>query len=174
MKFILPTFNGYPIQRLFDNGWTVSCYWRVCRYLIFVKYEKRLRQEYFAETSPKPFADRASHPSKFYMKKLVFTTVFAALFIFASEVSGQCADLDDCNAKLSQASQMINKLLDVKAADESVIRAKQAEVDALRRLVEVKDAISNEKDKLLDYYRKQTCSTTSFLFGLVKLKSCKL
>lgn len=68
------------------------------------------------------------------MKNLLFTTFF--IFLSALSVFGQnCTDIDDCNKKLSEASQMIEKLLSIEERDTKAINDKQAEIEKLKIVI---------------------------------------
>jgi hypothetical protein len=105
--------------------------------------------------------------------KILITIPFIFLFALGTQAQN-CVEIQECNEKLSQASQMVNKLLDVKRADEAVIEAKNREIEAVKNLVEVQKAISAEKDKLIEIYRKAVCDKTSFFFGIISVKRCRL
>ena len=108
----------------------------------------------------------------------VVLAIGLAVMLFASSASGQttpqCATVDECNALVTRLSQALQKTLDVNAANEKLVTAQKAQIDAQEQLIKVKQVTVEQQEKLLDYYRKATCDRTSFLFGLVKTTRCRL
>ena len=106
--------------------------------------------------------------------KLLIIICLTLIFAIAGHAQQNCTDLADCNAKLDTAAQVLNKTLDINEAQKLLIASQKDEILALNRLIEVKTLLDAEKNKLIDYYRKQTCSRFSFLFGLVSFRKCRL
>lgn len=91
------------------------------------------------------------------MKKLFLISVFVLLSScnYVSAQERQCNDLDECNQKLAQAAQMVNKLLEVKKADDKAVVDLQIQIASLQTTIaELKAqkttpcSISQEKFKL--------------------------
>jgi hypothetical protein len=102
------------------------------------------------------------------MHKVIYTTIFILLFAFCA--FGQCADESDCRAKLSDASRMVNKLLDVNKAQSDAIEALKTENEARARKNEIDAAIIANQDKLIALLEKQTKRKLSILFGLISVR----
>jgi septal ring factor EnvC (AmiA/AmiB activator) len=103
------------------------------------------------------------------MQKVVFTILFIlGLSVFTS-AQNQCADLADCEAKLTETVQMLNKVLDVSKAKDSAIEALKEENLARQRKNDIDKGIIEAQDKLIELLQKQNRKRISFLFGLVKI-----
>lgn len=104
------------------------------------------------------------------MKTLFLSTIFIFLFAVCAFGQNQCADLADCEAKLSEASRMINKLLDVSKAQTDAITALKEENAARARKNDIDAGVIAAQDKLILLLEKQTKRQISFFFGLVKVR----
>lgn len=73
------------------------------------------------------------------MKKLIlFLLLNLAFLLTVSNSFGQerqCSDLDECNQKLVQAAQMVNKLLEVKKADDKAVVDLQIQIASLQTTI---------------------------------------
>lgn len=102
------------------------------------------------------------------MHKIILSFVF--ILIFAASAAAQCDTVEDCRAKLSTASQAVNKLLDLTKAQEQAIEALKAENAARQRKTEVDAAIIAQQDKLIELLEKRTRRQVSLMFGLLKIR----
>jgi spore cortex formation protein SpoVR/YcgB (stage V sporulation) len=100
--------------------------------------------------------------------KIIYTTIF--IFLFAFCAFGQCSDESDCRAKLSTASQMVNKLLDVNKSQEQAIQALKEENAARQRKNDIDKGIIEAQDRLILFLEKQSKRQISILFGLLKVR----
>ncbi len=100
--------------------------------------------------------------------KFIYTSILILFFAFC--VSAQCSDESDCRAKLSESAQMINKLLDVKKAQDAAIEALKAENEARKQKEIIDRGIIAGQDRLILLLEKDRRKQLSFLFGLVKVR----
>lgn len=108
------------------------------------------------------------------MKKAALSAIFIGILAVAASAQSQCATIDECNALVTRLTQALNKTLDVNKANEGLIAAQKDQIAAQERLIAVKDAVAKEQDKLIEFYRKQTCDRTSFLWGIIKTTRCSV
>jgi hypothetical protein len=115
--------------------------------------------------------------------KLLITTIFIFFFALAISAQSNCVDIADCQAKLSEASRMINKLLDVSKSKDDVIGSKQNVIDAKTAEIESRKSleslneqllakqkeIMSQQDSLIKTLTKQNQRRVSFAWGLVKI-----
>lgn len=113
--------------------------------------------------------------------KILFIIAMIAVGAVATSAQTQCSTVEECNGLVTTLTQALNKTLDANKAQTGVTDAQKAQIEAQKgqiqaqeRLIAVKDAINAEQSKLIDFYQKQTCSTTSFLWGLIKSKKCSV
>jgi septal ring factor EnvC (AmiA/AmiB activator) len=118
------------------------------------------------------------------MKKLVYLFILIFLFALSAHAQTNCTTIEDCQSKnaqleknLSQASQMIQKLLDVSQAKTDVIAVKDAEIESRKnleaineRLLAKKDAEIADQQKLIGLLQKKAQRKFSILFGLISLR----
>ena len=111
------------------------------------------------------------------MKKLVYLFILIFLFALSAHAQTNCTTIEDCQSKLSTASQMINKLLDVNQANADVIAAQKAEIDSRKnldaineRLLAKKDAEIADQQKLIGLLQKKAQRKFSIFFGLISLR----
>jgi len=102
------------------------------------------------------------------MKYLI--TLFCILLFCAAANAQNCTSLDECNAKLIEASKIINKLLDVNEAQNKVIEAQKSEIASRTKEKEISDEIIKKQQELNKLLEKQTKSQVSLLFGLIKIR----
>ena len=100
--------------------------------------------------------------------KFIYTTIFILLFAFAA--NAQCSDEADCRAKLSEASRMLNKVLDVNKAQEQALTALREENEARARLSLIQEGVIQQQTKLIELQQKQMRRKLSILFGLISVR----
>lgn len=74
---------------------------------------------------------------------------------------------------------MLDKALNEVIASREVIKSQQSEIEAWKRVdlankavLEAKDKIILAKDKQIETLTELKCNKTSYLFGLIKTKTC--
>lgn len=108
---------------------------------------------------------------------VIFLVIFLVLFCgFTASAQNQCQTIEDCQSKLSEASRIINKLLDVNKEAADVITAKNAEIEARKNLNAINEAIIakqesrfNDSEKEVALLKKKAQRKVSILFGLIKI-----
>lgn len=102
------------------------------------------------------------------MNKLL-TLTFLTLVFTLSAAAQECQTIDECNAKLSNASQKIEKLLDVSDAKSDEIAKLKAEINsrAAKELLD-KAVIAAQAAEIKNLERVKR-KRLSILFGLIKL-----
>jgi len=108
--------------------------------------------------------------------KLLITTIFIAFFALSVNAQ-QCATLEDCNNKLSEAAKIINKLLDIDKAKDDLIAAKNAEIESRKQLdlvnaqlIKKREETIAEQDKLIRILEKKTGRQIRFLWGILTIR----
>jgi len=108
--------------------------------------------------------------------KFLITIIF--IFLLSVGISAQnCSTIDDCNSKLTEASKIINKLLDIDKAKDELIATKNAELEARKQLdavnlelIKKREATIAEQDKLIRIYEKKQGRQIRFLWGIISIR----
>ena len=100
------------------------------------------------------------------MKKLILT-----IFLFTASISAQTTEEALAKA-LNKSLNEVEASRVAITAQNAVIEAQKAQMAAMAREAEAKDMLIKLQNAELDRMRAVKCSTTSFLFGLIKNKRC--
>lgn len=104
------------------------------------------------------------------MKKIILLTFTILLFALSANAQN-CDTLEDCNTKLSRASQQIEKLLDVGDAKTAQISALKTENESRRQKELLDKAIIENQEKLIKILEKQTGRKVCILTcGFIKIR----
>ena len=101
------------------------------------------------------------------MKKLLLI----AIFLFAGSVSAQTTE-EALTKALNKSLNEVEASRVAINAQNAVIEAQKAQIGAMAREAEAKDLLIKLQNAELDRMRAVKCSTTSFLFGVIKNKRC--
>lgn len=110
-------------------------------------------------------------PARLSETKMKILTTIAFIVLLASFARAQnCTEIEDCQNKLGQASQMINKLLDVSKSQQDAIQALQAETASRVRKSEIDTAIIANQDRLILLLEKNQRRKFSVLWGIISVR----
>jgi len=104
------------------------------------------------------------------MKKVILFLALSLGLGISVNAQNNCTDLADCQTKLNQAIQMLDKSLTTIQAQNGAIDALKTENEARKYENLILKGIIENQDRLIALQQKRIGKQISLLFGLVKVR----